>query len=113
MMLALCTQVTFCRWINTLHDAGGNGKLAHLASVLEGKVKCETRDTLGLGTGGDFEVFHDTGVGLVLESRVFTLGVLSDDSKVDVVVAGGEAGEGLAENDGGVDVELLTHGDIP
>jgi hypothetical protein len=49
----------------------------------------------------------------VLEARVLALGVLTDDGKVDVGVAGREAGERLAEDDGCVDVELLAHGDVP
>jgi hypothetical protein len=49
----------------------------------------------------------------MLQSRVFTLSVFTDDSKVDVGVAGGETRKGLAQNDGGVNVELLAHGDVP
>lgn len=49
----------------------------------------------------------------MLEARVLALCVLTDDDKVDVAVAGGEARHSLAERDGGVDVELLAHGDVP
>lgn len=53
------------------------------------------------------------GTHLVLETRVLSLSVLTDDSKVDVSVTGGESGNGFAEDERGVNVELLTHGDVP
>jgi len=50
---------------------------------------------------------------LVLETRVFTFSVLTNDGKVDISVTSGETGNRLAENEGSVNVELLTHGDVP
>ena len=50
---------------------------------------------------------------MVLETRVFSLGVFTDDGKVDVAVTGRETGNRLAEDKGRVNVELLTHGDVP
>lgn len=99
--------------VTELHDVGlvDTGDL--LAVVLDGKVESETGNALGLGTGGDLERLYDTGVGLVLETRVLSLGVFTDDGKVDVLVAGGETWEGLADNNRRVDVEGLTHGDVP
>lgn len=49
----------------------------------------------------------------MLQARVLTLRVLTNDGKVDVVVSGREARQGLADNDGSVDVELLTHSHVP
>lgn len=49
----------------------------------------------------------------MLQAAVFTLRVLSDDGKVDVGVASGKTGQRFAEDDRGVDVELLAHGDVP
>lgn len=49
----------------------------------------------------------------MLETGVFTLGVFTNDDKVDVLVSRGHAGEGLADDDGSVDVEGLSHGDVP
>jgi hypothetical protein len=49
----------------------------------------------------------------MLETRVFALGVLANDGKVDVGMTGGDTGERFAQDDRGVNVELLTHSDIP
>ena len=51
--------------------------------------------------------------GLMLDTRVLSLRVLTDDGKVDVVVTSGEAREGLAKNDRRVDVKLLAHSHVP
>ena len=50
---------------------------------------------------------------LMFKTRVFTLRVFSNNGKVDVGVSGGETRDGFAENEGGVDVELLSHGYVP
>lgn len=49
----------------------------------------------------------------MLQARVLTLGIFTDDREVDVIVTGREARKGLAEDDGGIDVKLLAHGDVP
>lgn len=49
----------------------------------------------------------------VLEAGVLSLSVLADDGEVDVAVAGGHAGDRLAQDDRGVDVELLAHRNVP
>lgn len=86
---------------------------AHLAVILEGKVKSEARNTICLGSRHNFQAFDDTGVTLVLQPRVFTLGVFTYDGKIDVGVTSRESRQGLAEHNRGVNVELLTHGDVP
>jgi len=59
---------------------------AHLAVVLEGEVKSEARDTFCFGSRHDFQAFDDTGVTLVLQPGVFTLGIFTYDGKIDVGV---------------------------
>jgi hypothetical protein len=49
----------------------------------------------------------------VLETRILSFRVFSDNGKIDVLVSGGETGKGLADDDGCVNVESLTHGDVP
>jgi hypothetical protein len=49
----------------------------------------------------------------VFEARVLALGVFTNYGKVDIGMTCGDTGKGLAQNDGGINVELLTHGDIP
>lgn len=48
----------------------------------------------------------------MLEAGVFTFGVFTDEAEIDVLVAGLEAWDVLDEDDGGVDVEFLTEGDV-
>ena len=73
---------------------------SNLASVFgEGKGESELCDALRLGACDDLERLDDTADGLVLETRVLALRVLTDDRKVDILVARGEAGERLAEDD--------------
>lgn len=123
-MLALCTAVTCCRRAGHARGGGGKGQseafpgnqglpATDLAAVLDGKVEREAGDALSLVGGHDLEALDDARAGLVFEARVLSLGVFADDGKVDVAVAGGDARDGLAEDDGGVDVELLAHGDVP
>lgn len=85
----------------------------NLAVVLQRKVKGETSNSLGFSTCGDFQVLNHTGETLVFQSRVLSLGVLADDHKVDVVVASGDTRKRLAEHNRGVNVQLLTHSNIP
>ncbi len=87
--------------------------MPYFAVVLEGEIESEAGDALGLGACGDFQTLDDTRIALVLQTRVFTFRVFSDDCEIYVCVAGGETGKGFAKNDRSVDVELLTHGDIP
>ena len=86
---------------------------AYLAIILEGKVKGESGDTLCLGFRHNFQAFNDAGVTLMFQPRVFTLGVFTYDGKVDVGVTGGESRQGLAKDNGSINVELLTHCDVP
>ncbi|GKT63064.1 LOW QUALITY PROTEIN: hypothetical protein ColTof4_05343 [Colletotrichum tofieldiae] len=69
-------------------------------------------DGLGdaVGVVVEAEVTEEHGAGQ--DQGVLALGVLTDDGKVDTLVAGLVAGDVLDEGDGGVDVELLAHGDV-
>lgn len=98
--------------VGKLHDVGlvDAGDLAAVVGKSEGEG--ELGDALRLGAGDDLERLDDALDGLVLEARVLALGVLTDDAKVDVLVAGLVAGDVLDQDNGGVDVELLTKGDV-
>lgn len=98
--------------IGKLHDVGlvDAGNLG--AVVGESKVEGKLGNALRLGAGDDLEGLNDAVDTLVLETRVLTLGVLTDDAQVNVLVAGLVARDVLDQGDGGVDVELLTHGDV-
>lgn len=98
--------------VGKLHDVGLVNASNLGSAVGEGEREGELGDTLRLGAGNDLERLDDTVDALVLETRVLTLGVLSDDAQVDVLVAGLVAGDVLDQADAGVDVELLSHGDV-
>ena len=105
-MLALWTQVTFCPSAHPHHTD-------YLSVVLDGKVECESSNSLSLGPSGNLQALYDTWERRVLETRVFSFSVFSDNGEIDVFVSGRETWEGLADNDGSVDIEGLTHGDVP
>jgi len=84
--------------ITELHDVRFVDACDLLAVVLQGKVECEARDALCFGPGRDLQALDDAGVALVLQSRIFSLGVLTNDGKVDVRMSSGESREGLAQD---------------
>jgi hypothetical protein len=83
-----------------------------LAVVGERKGECEFGDALRLLAGDDLERLNNAADRLVLEARVLSLGVLTDDAEVDVLVARLVARDVLEEDDGSVDVELLAESDV-
>jgi len=85
----------------------------NLAVILEGEVESKTGYTFCFCPCGDLQTLHDTGITLVLQARVLTLGVFTNDSKIDIGVACWESRERLAHDNRSVDVKLLTHGDVP
>jgi hypothetical protein len=95
-----------------LHDVGlvNTGDL--LPVVCKGERVSELGNALRLGASNDLERLDDALDRLVLESRVFTLSVLTDDAEVDVLVAGLVAGDVLDEDNRGVDVKFLTESDV-
>ena len=85
----------------------------YFTAVSEGEIESEAGDALCLGTCGYFQRFNNARITLVFETGVLALGVFTNYGKVDIGMTGGDAGKGLAQNDGCINVELLTHGDIP
>lgn len=91
--------------VRHLHDGG----LVHNADlllvdrlrVLEGEAK----DALGGLLGDELDALHNTIHHNVLNTRVFTLGVLTDQHSVDIVVGGLVTGDGTAGADVGEQVE--------
>jgi hypothetical protein len=49
----------------------------------------------------------------MLQARVFTLSIFSDDGEINVGMTSGESRKRLAQNNGGVYIELLAHGYVP
>ena len=98
--------------VGQLHDVGLVDAGNLLATIGEGEAESELGNSLRLGAGDDLEGLDDAGNALVLETRVLTLSVLSDDAQIDILVAGLVAGDVLDQADAGVDVELLSQGDV-
>ncbi len=98
--------------IGQLHDVGLVDASDLLAVVGKRKGEGKLGNALRLLTGDDLERLHDAVDGLVLETRVLALGVLTDDAEIDVLVASLVAGDVLEEDNRGVDVELLTKSDV-
>jgi len=98
--------------VGHLHDGGlvDNADLLLVDGlrVLEG----ETEDTLGSLLGDELDALHDTVNDDVLNARVFTLGVLTDENSVDVVVGGLVASNGLAGTQVGEQVESTAESQV-
>lgn len=113
-MLALCTHVTFCKVkIEHWHARNKLVFVSDLAVVFESEVECKAGNALGLCPCRNLQVLDNTGVRLMFKAGVFTLGVFTNDGKVNVIMPGGEAWYRLAQNDRSIDVKLLTHCYIP
>lgn len=91
--------------VRHLHDGGlvddTDPRLLDALGILE----TELQDALGSGLGDELDGLNNAIDDLVLNSGVFTLGVLTDEDSVDIVVGGLEAGDGAAGADVGEKVE--------
>ena len=87
--------------------------MTDLAVVLQSKVESKSCNSLTLVRSHDLQALDDTRERTVLETRVFTFGVFTNDGKVNVLVTSWCAFDGLAQDNGSVDIELLTHSDVP
>lgn len=98
--------------ISKLHNVRLMDTSDLLAVVGEGKGKGKLGNALRFRTSDDLEGFDDTRDGLMLETRVLSLGVLTNDAKINVFVPGVVSRDVFDENDGGIDVELLSESDV-
>ena len=98
--------------VGKLHDVGLVNASDLLAVVGEGECESELGDTLRLHAGDNLKGLDNTWCRRVLQARVFTFGILTDDAQVDIFVASLVARDVLDENNGGVDVEFLTESDV-
>lgn len=95
-----------------LHDGGlvdgADLQLADLLGVLESVLA----DTLRRLSCDELDALHDTVNDDVLNAGVFSLGVLSDENGVDVVVWGLESRNGAAGTHVGEEVECAAEGKV-
>lgn len=81
---------------------------ANLLGVLEG----EAQDTLRGSASDELDGLDNTVDNDVLDARVFTLGVLTDEDSVDTIVGGLVALDRLARTDVGEEVEGTTESQV-
>jgi hypothetical protein len=98
--------------IGHLHDGG----LVHDTDLLlvdgAGVLEGEAQNPLGSLTGDELDALNDTIDDNVLNSRVFTFGVLTDQDSVDIVVGGLVACDRAAGAEVGEEVEGTTKGKV-
>ena len=85
----------------------------HFAVVFKCEVECKARDTFCFRPCRDLQAFYDARIALVFQSRVFSFSVFTNYGEVDVGVSSRKTGQRLTEDNGGVNIELLSHGDVP
>ncbi|EEQ41305.1 conserved hypothetical protein [Clavispora lusitaniae ATCC 42720] len=98
--------------VTQLHDVGLVDGSNQLSVVLLGKVKGELGNSLRLESGHDLQGLNDTWNRSVLQARVFTFGVFSDQGKVNAVQSGLDTWDVLDQNQRSVDVQLLSQGNV-
>jgi hypothetical protein len=77
-----------------------------------GVLESETQDALGGLLGDELDALHNTVDNNVLDTGVFTLGVLTNQDSVDTVVGGLVAGDGAAGADVGKQVESTAQSQV-
>lgn len=98
--------------VGHLHDGGLVDNTDLLAANRLGVLEGETEDTLTGLTGDELDALDDTIDDNVLNARVFTLGVLSDQDGVDVIVGGLVASDGSAGSEVGEEVEGSSQSEV-
>lgn len=98
--------------VGQFHDVGlvDTGDL--LSVVRKGKSKGELGNTFRLGTGDDLKRLDNTLHRLVFKTRIFSLGVFTNDAEIDIFMACLVARDVLYEDDGRKDVELLAQSNV-
>lgn len=98
--------------VGKLHDIGLVDASNLLPVVGEGKAESKLGNTLRLGAGDNLQRLDHSLHRLVLEAGVLSLGVLTDNAKVDIFVARFVAGDVLDQHNRGIDIKLLTQGNV-
>lgn len=98
--------------VTLLHDVGlvDGGDLGEAVGL--GEVESEASETLDDGLTGDLERLNHTRDGVGLQTGVLTLGVLTNDDEVDIVVTGVNTRQALEQRNTGEDVQVLTQLDV-
>jgi hypothetical protein len=108
-----CARRSLSEWYINLRLTALQWRATYLAAILKSEIESKAGDALCLGTCRYLQRLDNARITLVFEAGVLALGVLTNYGKVDIGVAGGDTRKGLAKDYRGINVELLTHGDIP
>jgi len=98
--------------VGELHDSSLVDNADLLAANGLGVLEGESEDTLGSLASNELDALDNTVDNNVLNTRVFTLGVLSDQDSVDVVVRGLVASNGAAGSQVSEEVEGSAEGKV-
>jgi hypothetical protein len=98
--------------IRHLHDGGLVDDADLLAADLGGVLESESQNTLAGLAGDELDALDDTINHDMLDSGVFTLGVLADENGVNAVVGGLVAGNRPARSQVGEEVECSSQGEV-
>lgn len=98
--------------VGHLHNGGLVDNADLLAANLLGLLEGEAEDTLGSLTGDKLDGLDDAINNDVLNAGVFTLGVLTDQDGIDIVVGGLEAGNRAARAQVGEKVECAAESKV-
>lgn len=98
--------------VGHLHDGGLVDSADLLPADITGMLESISQDTFGSIAGNELDALDNTIDHNVLNARVFTLGVLTDQDGVNVVVGCLVAGDGSARADVGKEVEGSAEGQV-
>ena len=94
---------------SNLHDVCLVNASDLFAAILDGEIKSKTGNPLSSLLCDDFQAFHHPRNRRVLQSRVLSLCVFTDNGKINVLLTAVDVGKVFNDGDGSVDVEVLAH----
>jgi len=98
--------------VGHLHDGGLVDSAHLLAADVAGVLEGVAQDALRGFTGDELDALHHAVNHHVLNARVFSLGVLADQDRVDIVIGRLEADNGSAGSHVGEEVEGSAEGQV-
>lgn len=95
-----------------LHNIGLVNASNLLTTICFSERERKPGNALRLHASDNLEGLYNTGDGLVLKTRVFTFGVLTDETYVNIGMTGMVTWNVLDKYDRGVDVKFLTESNV-
>lgn len=94
--------------VGKLHNVGFVYASDFLPVICKSEAESKLGYTLRLRSCDDLQGLDDACDGLVLQARIFTLGVLSNDAQIHIVMTRFVARDILDEDNGRIDIKLLA-----